>query len=82
MIGTELKAVMEKEGVSGYRIFKETGIEQSYISRLLRNKINPNYLTMKRILDVLGYELRISKKKGGKEVSRRSAKKIEGGGRR
>jgi transcriptional regulator with XRE-family HTH domain len=61
-IGTELKAIMEKEGVSGYRIFKETNIEQSYISKLLHNKINPNYLTVKRILDVLGYEICFRKK--------------------
>lgn len=56
-IGTELKAIMEKEGVSGYRIFKETNIEQSYISKLLHNKVNPTYLTLKRILDVMGYRI-------------------------
>ena len=56
-IGTELKAVMDKEGVTGYRIFKETGIGQSYISKILHNKANPNYLTLKRILDVMGYRI-------------------------
>ena len=56
-IGTELKAIMEKEEITGYRIFKETNIEQSYISRILHNKINPSYLTLKRILDVMGYRI-------------------------
>ena len=56
-IGTDLKAIMEKEGVTGYRIFKETNIEQSYISKMLHNKINPSYLTLKRILDVIGYRI-------------------------
>ena len=56
-IGNELKVIMKKEGITGYRIFKETDIEQSYISKLLHDKINPNYLTLKRILDVLGYRI-------------------------
>jgi transcriptional regulator with XRE-family HTH domain len=56
-IGTELKAIMKKEGITGYRISKETGIEQSYISRILHNKVNLSYLTLKRILDVLGYRI-------------------------
>ncbi len=56
-IGTELKVIMGKEGITGYRIFKETGIEQSYISRILHNKINPSYLTLKRILGVMGYRI-------------------------
>jgi transcriptional regulator with XRE-family HTH domain len=68
-IGTELRAIMAKERISGYRIFKETGINQSYISRVLHNKVNPGVLTLKRILDVLGYEVRFvkSEKKGGRE---------------
>jgi len=77
-IGTELKAIMEKEGITGYRIFKETNIEQSYISRILHNKINPSYLTLKRILDVMGYRVcfekipkpsKVIKSKGRKEVN-------------
>jgi transcriptional regulator with XRE-family HTH domain len=70
-IGTELKAIMEKEGVTGYRIFKETGIGQSYISRILHNKANPNYLTLKRILDVLGYRITFEKISKRKEVKRK-----------
>ena len=74
-IGTELKAIMEKEGITGYRIFKETGIGQSYISKILHNKANPNYLTLKRILDVMGYRVcfeKISKPpKRRNEVKRR-----------
>ena len=67
IVGTELKTIMGKEGFSGYRISKETGIDETYISKILHNRINPSYLTLKRILNVLGYEIRFikSKKKGG-----------------
>ena len=56
-IGTELKAIAEKEGFSGYRISKETGIDETYISKVFHNRFNPSYLTLKRILDVLGYRI-------------------------
>lgn len=58
---TELRAIMKKEGITGYRISKETGIGQSYISRILHNKANPNCLTLNRILDVLGYQISFKK---------------------
>lgn len=64
-IGSGLKSIMEKERVSGYRIFKETGINQSYISRIIHDKVNPSFPTLKRILDILGYQVcfkKISKK--------------------
>ena len=75
-IGSEIKALMEREGFSGYRISKETGIDETYISKIIHNRINPSYLTLKRILDVIGYRICFekisksskivkSKKKGG-----------------
>ncbi len=70
IVGTELKAIMEKEGYSGYRISKETGIDETYISKIIHNCINPSYLTLKRITDVLGYQIsfeKISKRKGVKK---------------
>ena len=68
IIGTDLKAIMEKEGFSGYRISKETGIDQTYISKIIHNRINPSYLTLKRILDVLGYQICFEKVAQRKEV--------------
>ena len=76
-IGTELKVIMEKEGITGYRIFKETAIDQSYISKLLQNRINPSYLTLKRILDVIGYRVCFEKKP---EASKTFKLKKKGGG--
>ena len=66
-IGTELKAIMKKKGITGYRISKETGIDEAHINRILHNRHYPNTRTLERILDVLGYEIRFvkSKKKGG-----------------
>lgn len=67
-VGSEIKALMEKEGFSGYRISKATGIDETYISKILHNRINPSYLTLTRILDVLGYGICFEKISQGKEV--------------
>ena len=69
-IGTELKAVMESEGITGYRLSKNTGIGQSYIGKILHNQMNPSYLTLKRILDALGYRIRFEKISKGKGVKK------------
>ena len=68
IIGSEIKSIMEREGFSGYRVSKETGIDETYISKILHNRINPSYLTLKRILDVLGYRVCFEKISQGKEV--------------
>jgi len=68
-IGSQLKVIMKKDGVSGYRLSKETGINASLISEIIRDKAMPTTKTLKRILDVLGYEIRFvkSKNKGGQK---------------
>jgi len=68
MIGSEIKAIMDEEGFSGYRISKETGIDETYISKIIHDRINPSYLTLKRILDVLGYRICFEKIAQRKEV--------------
>ena len=68
IVGTELKAVMEKEGITGYRLSQETGLSETYISKLLHNKMNPTYRTLKRIADVLGYRICFEKVSQGEEV--------------
>ena len=73
-IGSEIKAIMVRENISGYRLSKETGIDETYISKILHDRTNPSYLTLKRILDVLGYRITFEKTEQGKEVKKRSSK--------
>ena len=70
-IGSEIKTLMEKEGITGYRMSKETGIDETYISKIIHNRINPSYLTLKRILDVLGCRINFEK------ISHREEVKLE-----
>jgi len=68
ILGNEIKAIMEREGITGYRISKMTGIDETYISKIVHNRINPSYLTLKRIMDVLGYRISFEKLSHRKEV--------------
>jgi transcriptional regulator with XRE-family HTH domain len=67
-IGNELKAILEKEGISGYRLSKKSGIDETYLNKLLHNKINPTYLTLKRIGDALGYQVHFQEISQGREA--------------
>jgi len=60
-IGTELKRILDKTGMTSYRLSQELGIGQSYLSRLFNNKFNPTYYSVKKIAKRLGYDLRLVK---------------------
>jgi probable addiction module antidote protein len=62
-IGNEIKDIARKKGVSLYRIAKDLGIAQESLFRSLMDDANPKWNTVKKILDYLGYEIRIAKLK-------------------
>ncbi len=66
-IGKELKEMLDRKGMTSYRLAKDLGIGQSYLSRLFKDRFNPSYGLVKKIAEILGYEIRFvkSRKKGG-----------------
>jgi transcriptional regulator with XRE-family HTH domain len=66
-IGSELKKFLDKEKMTAYRLSQEVGLTQGYLSRLFKDRFNPSYGLVKKIAEVLGYEIRFvkCKKKGG-----------------
>jgi len=66
-IGSKLKELLDREGITSYRLAKELGMGQSYLSRLFKNRFNPSFGLVKKIAEALGYEIRFIKprKKGG-----------------
>lgn len=66
-IGKELKEILDRKGMTSYRLAKDLGIGQSYLSRLFKDRFNPSYALVKKIAGILGYEIRFvkSKRKGG-----------------
>lgn len=61
-MGNDLRELLKKEKVSAYRIAKETGMQPSFVGRILNGKASPTCQTLQRILDVLGYQISFKKK--------------------
>jgi len=70
-----LKTIIEKEGTTPNAIAKAIGVDHASLYRSLRNGGNPEWKTIKKVLDHLDYEIRIVKSKD-KEV--KSAKSKSG----
>ena len=66
-IGSELKKMLDRKKITAYRLSKDLGVAQSYLSNLFKDRINPSYGLVKKIAEILGYEIRFikSKKEGG-----------------
>ncbi len=68
-MGNRLKEVLEREGVTAYRLWKDLGIDQGQLSRLFKRKANLSMEAFERIADYLQYDLvlvkRVHPKKGG-----------------
>jgi transcriptional regulator with XRE-family HTH domain len=66
-IGSQIKELLDKKKLTAYRMCVDLGLDQSYLSKVLRNQVNPSYEFTKQMLNYLGYEIRFikSKKKGG-----------------
>lgn len=62
-IGKELKEILDRKGMTSYRLAKDLGIGQSYLSRLFKDRFNPSYALVKKIAEILGYEIRFVKSK-------------------
>jgi len=70
MMGNRLKEVLEKEGVTAYRLWKELGIDQGQLSKFFSGQVNISLEMLEQIAGYLGYDLVLVKRKrprkGGK----------------
>ena len=63
-----------KKQVSLRRLAKELGVDRSSLYYSLKDGGNPRLKTLAKVLEYLGYELKISKSKGREEVKPRKLK--------
>ena len=62
-LADEIRAVMSEKGVTAYEVMRETGLSQSVISRYFNDKVALSIKSLNTLLDYLGYELTIRKKR-------------------
>jgi DNA-binding phage protein len=62
-IGREIKGLIRKEKASIYKMAEDLGLANESLYRSLKNGSNPEWKTLKQILDYLGYDLKFVKRK-------------------
>ncbi|NWF91923.1 MAG: helix-turn-helix domain-containing protein [Syntrophaceae bacterium] len=61
-IGKEIREIVKRKKISFYRIAKDLGIAQESLYRSLLDDANPRWETIKKVLDYLGYEIKLVRK--------------------
>ena len=67
MMGNRLKDIMEREGVSAYRLCKNLGLDKGQLSRFLHGKQNLALDKVEKVAEYLGYDLQWVKRKPSRE---------------
>jgi transcriptional regulator with XRE-family HTH domain len=67
MIGKVLREIIKKEKLSYRRVALDLGIDPGNLYHSLMNGANPEWKTIEKLLDYLGYDFKLLKRK---EVSR------------
>ena len=71
MMGNRLREILKQEGITAYRVCKDLGIDQGEMSRFLNGKANLTLPRLEKVVDHLGYDLVLVKRK----APRKGAKK-------
>lgn len=58
-----LKNIMEREGVTAYRLWKDLHVDQGQLSRFLHGEESISLKRLEQIADYLGYDLTLVKRK-------------------
>jgi transcriptional regulator with XRE-family HTH domain len=66
----EIKVVLSNQGTTASEISKKTGLDQALLSRFFSGKVAMSVKSLTKMLDYLGYELTIRRKR------RKAANKI------
>ena len=74
-IGKSIRGIIERERVTLYRIAKDLGINQANLHRSLRDDANPEWNTIEKLLDYLGYDYKFFRRKEVKKVHGKSSRK-------
>ena len=62
-IGKAIKEIIKKKGTSRYRISKDLSIDEASLHRSLMDGGNPEWKTIEILLDYLGYDFKLVKRK-------------------
>ncbi len=59
-----LRELIKEQGLTPYAVAKALGIDHASLYKSLEDTANPEWNTIKKVLDHLGYEFKLTKRKG------------------
>ena len=68
MIGKILRDIIKEQKLTYRKIAQDLKIDHGNLYRSLRNGANPEWNTIKKLLDYLGYDLKLYKRKEVKPI--------------
>ena len=74
MIGRILRQIIKKNKLTYRRIASDLGMDHGNLFHSLKNGANPEWKTIEKLLDYLGYDVKFVKRKGGKSVKSKLSK--------
>jgi len=63
MIGNILRGVLKKRGLTYRKVSEDLGIDHASLHRSLKKGGNPEWNTIKKILNYLGYDFKLIKRR-------------------
>jgi DNA-binding phage protein len=75
MIGKVLRGIIKKKKLTYRQIASDLGIDHGNLYHSLMNGANPEWKTIEKLLDYLGYDFKLTKRKEVKIESKVSQKK-------
>ena len=63
MIGKIIRELIKKHGVTYRKLAQDLGVDHGNLYRSLMDNANPEWNTIKKVLDYLGYDFKIIKRK-------------------
>jgi DNA-binding phage protein len=63
MIGNMLREILRKRGLTYRKVSEDLGVDHASLHRSLKNGGNPEWNTVEKILNYLGYDFKLTKRK-------------------
>ena len=77
MIGKTIREIIKKKNLTYRKIANDLGINHANLYHSLMNGANPEWKTIKKLLDYLGYDFRVMKRKEVKQTKLKPTRKSE-----
>ena len=74
MIGAMLRHIIKEKKLTYRKIAGDLGMDHGNLFHSLKNGANPEWKTIEKLLDYLGYDVKLEKRKGLKSVKSKLSK--------